>query len=282
MPSVVPRWTSPFRTTCYGDETVRQLLLQERIIGQHHVFHGGLRLVKEVASLALPRHPAPGTRVLNVGGGFGGFAFHLADTEPNVSVAVCDPNEAVASEARLRLSQHFPHLSRRVSIQCSGVDELEEPPGSWDAIVCFELNSFHMSGGGGSRRTLLMDKFKRWLSPGGKLVLVDYCWSCRVLERLQEAALADGGGGSAAMSRDDYATCLKAVFSHVWVDDRTDSHLGHIRDDLGRLKHFLPGSRREERLKADCVAQWRNLEKLLSDETLTWILACATSPSARN
>jgi 16S rRNA G1207 methylase RsmC len=54
-------------------------------------------------------------RVLNFGCGFGSFGFLAASKHPNISVHVCDSNEAVIEEAQYRLVEKYSHLLDQVS-----------------------------------------------------------------------------------------------------------------------------------------------------------------------
>lgn len=287
MPSVAPRERGPFSSSASGDgvtDNVERLLLHEKVIGVNHVHHGGARFVKELANLAIPRHPAPGTRVLNIGCGFGGFGFQVASDNPNVTVHVCDPNEAVIEETRFRLRESYPYLADRVHLESKELDDLEFPASSFDAIVCLELNSFVTE----DKNQLLSSKFKNWLTPGGKLVTVDYCWSERFQLRLRAAlenqadssSLSPDVFGPPNLDKKAYTACLKASYPMVWADDRSSVHLDLVRRDLLKLEAVSPGSKREATIKRECTAEWKNLCGLLSDNSLTWILFCATTSTA--
>ena len=123
-------------------------------------FHGGGKPSTErLARLVMPR---PGTRVLDVGGGFGGPARTLA-VEYGCQVTVIDLTESYVRAARALTSRMG--LDDRVSHQVGNALALPFPDGAFDLVWT------QNSGMNIAEKERLYSGFHRVLRPGGVLAL---------------------------------------------------------------------------------------------------------------
>lgn len=113
---------------------------------------------------------SPESRVLDVGCGTGALLAELRDAQPAIQLTGVDPVEAMLTIARERLPED-------VVLRSAWAEELPFADGSFDRVI--SCNMFHYV-----RQPLqALREMKRVLTPGGELVLTDWCddyLSCKV------------------------------------------------------------------------------------------------------
>ncbi|KAL0429554.1 UNVERIFIED_CONTAM: Phosphoethanolamine N-methyltransferase 1 [Sesamum radiatum] len=139
------------------------ILRYERVFGEGYVSTGGIDTTKEfVAKLDLQ----PGQKVLDVGCGIGGGDFYMAD-KYDVHVVGIDLSINMISFA----------LERAIGLKCAVEFEVadctkkEYPDGTFDVIYSRDT-ILHIQD-----KPALFRSFYRWLKPGGKVLISDYCRS---------------------------------------------------------------------------------------------------------
>ncbi|CAI0380584.1 unnamed protein product [Linum tenue] len=139
------------------------ILRYERVFGQGFVSTGGLETTKEfVARLDLK----PGQKVLDVGCGIGGGDFYMAETF-DVEVVGIDLSINMISFA----------LERAIGLKCAVEFEVADctkktyPDNSFDVIYSRDT-ILHIQD-----KPALFRSFFKWLKPGGKVLISDYCKS---------------------------------------------------------------------------------------------------------
>lgn len=137
------------------------ILRYERVFGQGYVSTGGLETTSEfVSKLDLQ----PGQKVLDVGCGIGGGDFYMAE-KYDVHVVGIDLSINMISFA----------LERAIGLNCAVEFEVadctkkEYPDGTFDVIYSRDT-ILHIQD-----KPALFRSFYKWLKPGGKVLISDYC-----------------------------------------------------------------------------------------------------------
>ncbi|GFQ07279.1 phosphoethanolamine n-methyltransferase [Phtheirospermum japonicum] len=197
------------------------ILRYERVFGQGYVSTGGLDTTKEfVAKLDLK----PGQKVLDVGCGIGGGDFYMAD-KYDVHVVAIDLSINMISFA----------LERAIGLKCAVEFEVadctkkEYPDGSFDVIYSRDT-ILHIHD-----KPALFRSFYKWLKPGGKVLISDYC--------------RNAGSPSAEFSEyikqrgydlhdvEAYGQMLRdAGFDEVVAEDRTDQFIKVLEKELDAVE----------------------------------------------
>ncbi|CAI0380582.1 unnamed protein product [Linum tenue] len=183
------------------------ILRYERVFGQGFVSTGGLETTKEfVARLDLK----PGQKVLDVGCGIGGGDFYMAETF-DVEVVGIDLSINMISFA----------LERAIGLKCAVEFEVADctkktyPDNSFDVIYSRDT-ILHIQD-----KPALFRSFFKWLKPGGKVLISDYCKSAGTAS--PEFAEYIKQRGYDLHDVKAYGQMLKdAGFQEVIAEDRTD------------------------------------------------------------
>ncbi|CAH2057551.1 unnamed protein product [Thlaspi arvense] len=183
------------------------ILRYERVFGQGFVSTGGIETTKEfVAKLDLK----PGQKVLDVGCGIGGGDFYMAENF-DVHVVGIDLSINMISFA----------LERAIGLSCSVEFEVADctkktyPDNTFDVIYSRDT-ILHIQD-----KPALFKMFFKWLKPGGKVLISDYCKSAKPPS--SEFAEYIKQRGYDLHSVEAYGQMLKdAGFGKVIAEDRTD------------------------------------------------------------
>ncbi|KAL4128878.1 hypothetical protein PRIC2_007858 [Phytophthora ramorum] len=134
----------------------------EKIFGQGYVSTGGQTTTTEfVEKLNLK----PGERVLDVGCGIGGGDFYMA-RQFGVSVVGIDLSTNMVHRA---LETSMQDASADVEFEICDATEKEFPDASFDVVYSRDT-ILHIED-----KQALFAKFFRWLKPGGRVLISDYC-----------------------------------------------------------------------------------------------------------
>ncbi|KAF6136865.1 hypothetical protein GIB67_043254 [Kingdonia uniflora] len=193
------------------------ILRYERVFGHGFVSTGGLETTKEfVAKLELK----PGQKVLDVGCGIGGGDFYMSDNF-NVEVVGIDLSVNMVSFA----------LERAIGRQCAVEFEVADcttktyPDHAFDVIYSRDT-ILHIHD-----KPALFKNFFKWLKPGGKVLISDYCKcsespSAEFKEYIKQR-------GYDLHDLEAYGQMLKdAGFKEVIAEDRTDQFLSVLQREL--------------------------------------------------
>ncbi|XP_028787004.1 phosphomethylethanolamine N-methyltransferase [Neltuma alba] len=220
------------------------ILQYERVYGQGFVSTGGIETTKEIVkNLELK----PGQRVLDVGCGIGGGDIYMAENF-DVEVVGIDLSINMISLAIERAIG----LKCSVEFECADCTKKIYPEGTFDVIYARDT-MLHIQD-----KPTLFRSFYKWLKPGGKLLITDYCVSA--------------GGPSA-----EYAECIKkggyylhglkayrqmiqnAGFDDVIAEDQTYLFMKILRQELYALENnkdsFVCDFSEEE--YNEIIAKWR-------------------------
>jgi phosphoethanolamine N-methyltransferase len=199
------------------------ILRYEKIFGEHYISTGGHATTEDLCA-RLGSALRPGVRVLDVGSGIGGAAFHLARAY-GAKVTGIDLAEEMVAIAVERVAQLG--LSDSVTFLLGDVLETDFP-GPFD--VAWSRDAFmHIPD-----KSRLFSRLYSLMAPGGRLVITDYARGKEPgspeFERYIEKT------GYNVIEPERYGELLEAAgFVDVVVDDATAKFVGILREEEDRL-----------------------------------------------
>ncbi|KAJ7970272.1 Phosphoethanolamine N-methyltransferase [Quillaja saponaria] len=197
------------------------ILRYERVFGQGFVSTGGIETTKEfVSKLELK----PGQKVLDVGCGIGGGDFYMAENF-DVEVVGIDLSINMISFA----------LEQAIGLKCSVEFEVADctkktyPDNTFDVIYSRDT-ILHIQD-----KPALFRSFYKWLKPGGKVLISDYCK--RAGTPSPEFAAYIKQRGYDLHDTKEYGQMLKdAGFDVIIAEDRTDQFLKVLQLELNAVE----------------------------------------------
>jgi len=139
------------------------ILRYEKIFGRGFVSTGGPETTKEFVRLL---NLKPGQKVLDVGCGIGGSAFHM-NKNFGVDVLAVDLSTNMIKIGRKRATEE--KCSDSVKFDIVDITTKEFEPESFDVIYSRDT-ILHIAD-----KDTLFTNFLKWLKPGGQLMISDYC-----------------------------------------------------------------------------------------------------------
>ncbi|KNA17895.1 hypothetical protein SOVF_075880 [Spinacia oleracea] len=186
------------------------ILRYERVFGPGYVSTGGIETTKEfVAKLDLK----PGQKVLDVGCGIGGGNFYMAENF-GVEVVGIDLSINMISIALERAVG----LNYAVEFEVADCTTITYPENSFDVVYSRDT-ILHIQD-----KPALFRSFYKWLKPGGKVLITDYCRSAGTPSPEFAAYIKQRGYDLHDVQA--YGQMLRdAGFDNVIAEDRTDQFL---------------------------------------------------------
>uniref|UniRef100_A0A803P7K5 phosphoethanolamine N-methyltransferase n=1 Tax=Cannabis sativa TaxID=3483 RepID=A0A803P7K5_CANSA len=221
------------------------ILRYERVFGPGYVSTGGFETTKEfVKKLELK----PGQRVLDVGCGIGGGDFYMAENF-DVEVVGIDLSVNMISLA----------LERATGLKCSVEFEVADctkktyPHNSFDVIYSRDT-ILHIQD-----KPALFKSFFKWLKPGGKVLISDYCKSTGTPSIEFSNYIKQRGYDLHDVEA--YGQMLKdAGFEDVIAEDRTDLFIAVLQRELDVVEkekeEFISDFSKED--YNDIVGGWKS------------------------
>ncbi|XP_060968935.1 phosphoethanolamine N-methyltransferase 2 isoform X2 [Cannabis sativa] len=221
------------------------ILRYERVFGPGYVSTGGFETTKEfVKKLELK----PGQRVLDVGCGIGGGDFYMAENF-DVEVVGIDLSVNMISLA----------LERATGLKCSVEFEVADctkktyPHNSFDVIYSRDT-ILHIQD-----KSTLFKSFFKWLKPGGKVLISDYCKSTRTPSIEFSNYIKQRGYDLHDVEA--YGQMLKnAGFEDVIAEDRTNLFIAVLQRELDVVEkekeEFISDFSKED--YNDIVGGWKS------------------------
>ncbi|GAB6027179.1 hypothetical protein CHUAL_013932 [Chamberlinius hualienensis] len=205
--------------------TQKGILKYEKIFGQSFVSTGGKQTTEEFcADLQLQ----PGQTVLDVGCGIGGSAFFMAK-KYGVSVHGVDLSSNMITIALERQAKSLID-HKIVSFEISDITQQNCEENSYDVIYSRDT-ILHIKD-----KKLLFQQFHKWLKPGGRLLITDYC--CGAQEHSQEFKEYVKQRGYYLLTVKDYGNLLKECgFQTVISEDRTKQFIDILQLEVTRFKN---------------------------------------------
>uniref|UniRef100_UPI00358DDC03 uncharacterized protein isoform X2 n=1 Tax=Myxine glutinosa TaxID=7769 RepID=UPI00358DDC03 len=138
------------------------ILRYERVFGRGFVSTGGLESTKEILA---PLNLQPEERVLDVGCGIGGGDFYMAKTF-GVDVLGIDLS---SNMVEIALERSVEENTSKVQFEVCDATKREFPEGMFDVIYSRDT-ILHISD-----KLAIFKNFHKWLKPGGRVLITDYC-----------------------------------------------------------------------------------------------------------
>ncbi|CAB4281395.1 unnamed protein product [Prunus armeniaca] len=197
------------------------ILRYERVFGQGFVSTGGIETTKEfVAMLDLK----PSQKVLDVGCGIGGGDFYMASNY-DVEVVGIDLSVNMISFAL----EHAIGLKCAVEFEVADCTQKTYPDDTFDVIYSRDT-ILHIQD-----KPALFRSFYKWLKPGGKVLISDYCRSAGTPSA--EFAEYIKQRGYDLHDVQAYGQMLKdAGFDEVIAEDRTDQFKEVLQRELDAVE----------------------------------------------
>ncbi|KAL6609559.1 hypothetical protein ACP70R_039528 [Stipagrostis hirtigluma subsp. patula] len=239
------------------------ILRYERIFGEGYVSTGGIETTKEFVGML---NLKPGQQVLDVGCGIGGGDFYMAENY-DVHVLGIDLSINMVSFAIERA------IGRKCSVEFEVADctTKDYPENSFDVIYSRDT-ILHIQD-----KPALFRSFFKWLKPGGKVLISDYCKSPG--KPSEEFAAYIKQRGYDLHDVKAYGQMLEnAGFHDVIAEDRTDQFLSVLRRELAEVEKnkdaFVADFSQED--YDDIVNGWNAKLKRSSAGEQRWGLFIAT------
>ncbi|XP_041376534.1 phosphoethanolamine N-methyltransferase-like isoform X2 [Gigantopelta aegis] len=210
------------------------ILRYEQIFGKTFISTGGLETTKKfVKQLKLKK----GDVVLDVGCGIGGSAFYMAK-EHGAKVVGVDLSSNMINVGIQRAKELGVSFDQ-VSFEIADATKRQYPPGSFDVIYSRDT-ILHIPD-----KLSLFKNFYKWLKPGGKVLISDYCCSDGEHSDIFKQYVKQRG--YKLLSPPEYGKVLEAAgFSNVRAEDKTDLFVSVLKGELSRT----------EMMEKDFVAQF--------------------------
>ncbi|XP_023003747.1 phosphomethylethanolamine N-methyltransferase-like isoform X3 [Cucurbita maxima] len=197
------------------------ILRYERVFGPGFVSTGGIETTKEfVGKLDLK----PGQRVLDVGCGIGGGDFYMAENF-DVEVVGIDLSINMISLA----------LERAIGLKCAVEFEVADctkkvyPDNAFDVIYSRDT-ILHIQD-----KPALFRSFYKWVKPGGKILITDYCKSSGAPSPAFAEYIKQRGYDLHDVK--SYGQMLEeAGFKDVVAEDRTDQFMSVLQRELDAVE----------------------------------------------
>lgn len=236
------------------------ILRYEKIFGRTFVSTGGLETTEEfVAMLDLK----PGQQVLDVGGGIGGSAFYMAKAfgVKVVSVDLSSNMTEIAHERAHELGIG-PDI---VSFEMADATKRDYKPQSFDVIYSRDT-ILHIED-----KLSLFKQFFKWLKPGGKLLISDYC--CSEGPHTDKFTEYVKLRGYHLYSPPAYGKLLEqAGFTNVRAEDRSDQFIQvlhrELRDAEAIKEEFIQEFSESDYL--DIVNGWKDKVVRVGESDQRW------------
>ncbi|KAI8790401.1 phosphoethanolamine N-methyltransferase [Biomphalaria glabrata] len=250
--------------------STRSILLYEKIFGRTFVSTGGLETTEEFVDML---NLCPGQSVLDVGGGIGGSAFYMAKNF-GVKVTVIDLSSNMIKMA-LDRAQEVGCGPDEVVFEVGDATKREYPAESFDVIYSRDV-ILHIAD-----KLSLFKKLYKFLKPGGKLLISDYCCSPGIHSEEFKAYVKQRG--YYLLPPLTYGKLLdKAGFVNVVSEDRTEQFEDILRKEIKRTERNKEEYFKEfdEDCYKDLLDGWKDKQSRVQRGEQRWGLFYAEKPTA--
>lgn len=206
------------------------ILRYERIFGPTFISTGGAETTNEFCKkLDLQ----PGQKILDVGCGIGGSAFHMAKLY-GAEVRGVDLSTNMITIALENQAKLEDDVKTKICLEITDITKATYPEESFDVIYSRDT-LLHIGD-----KEILFANFLKWLKPGGKLLISDYCRGDQ--EHSERFLRYVAQRGYHLLTVPDYGAILSKVgFKDVEAKDVTD----YFVDILHREMKFFEGQKEE-------------------------------------
>jgi len=242
------------------------ILRYEKIFGRHFVSTGGLETTELFVKMLDLK---PGMLVLDMGSGIGGSAFYMADKH-DVNVLGIDLSSNMVN---IGLERANDLQEKRVQFEITDATKRNFPEASFDVIYSRDA-IMHID----DKRSLY-SSFLKWLKPGGKLLVSDYC--CGEGELSEDYLEYRKQRGYFTMPVKDYGKILEDVgFCNVKAEDKKELFIEVLNRELEKAEHMKEEYVKEFSMKdySDIVDGWKIKLVRVAEGHKVWGLFRAQKP----
>ena len=213
--------------------TTQAIKIYERMYGDGYVSCGG----KETTTgLVQSLNLKPGERILDVGCGTGGgwqenayeHQVHVVGVDLSVNMV------NLALERRVNIAKHQDVSKRQlcdVAFEVADIMTREFEDNSFDVIYSRD-SILHIED-----KTALFERLFRWLKPGGRLLITDYCRADKDTEVSEEFAEYISRRNYSLLDPDDYGAIISSAgFADVVPEDNTDQMVSCMNRELATIR----------------------------------------------
>jgi len=222
------------------------ILRYEKIFGRHFVSTGGLETTKLFVDMLDLK---PGQIVLDMGSGIGGSAFYMAE---NYDVRVLGVDLS-SNMINIGLERAHELGEKRVQFEITDATKRDFPRASFDVIYSRDA-IMHIED-----KKSLYASFLKWLKPGGKLLVSDYCCGEGKLSEEYISYRKQRGYFTIPVSK--YGKILEDVgFCNVQAEDKNELFTEVLNRELQKVENMKEDYIKEFSLKDynDIVDGWRD------------------------
>ena len=265
--------------------TTEAIKIYERMYGQGkaegYVSVGGPETTTElVGSLALQ----PGERVLDVGCGIGGGwqqnAYNYQVRVVGIDLSVNMIN--LALDLRVRVAKNQDMEKRKlcdVAFEVADILTRDFEDASFDVIYSRDA-LLHIDP---ENKAALFARLFRWLKPGGRLLITDYCCAPEEVELSASFSAYINRRSYSLLDPTKYAATLSAAgFSDVVAEDRTEQMVTSLQKELDTIRDPSASEAFERDFGAgdlkQLIASWEDKLKWAGRGEFKWGLLRATKP----
>ncbi|KAK4029973.1 phosphoethanolamine N-methyltransferase [Daphnia magna] len=244
----------------------KSILRYEKIFGPTYISTGGQETTIEFCKKL---NLKPGQKVLDVGCGIGGSAFHMA-REYGAEVRGVDLSTNMITLALENQAKQEEEVKKKVCFEITDITKAIFPDESFDVIYSRDT-LLHI----GDKETLFANFFK-WLRPGGKVLISDYCRGDQ--EHSEHFLRYVAQRGYHLLTVVDYGSIFTKVgFNEVEAKDVTDYFVEILQKETKSfaeqkedfIKEFSPEDYN------DILSGWQDKVKRCSEGDQAWGLFIA-------
>lgn len=246
------------------------ILRYERIFGPTYISTGGQETTTEFCEKL---NLQPGEKVLDVGCGIGGSAFHMA-RKYGVEVRGVDLSTNMITIALENQAKQEDEVKTKVCLEITDITKATYPEESFDVIYSRDT-LLHIGG-----KESLFANFLKWLKPGGRLLISDYCRGDK-LEHSDRFLRYVAQRGYHLLTVPDYGDVLSKVgFVNVQATDVTPYFVEILQKEMqffsGQKEEFIKDFSVED--YNDIANGWQDKVERCSDGDQAWGLFIAHKP----
>uniref|UniRef100_A0A8C4WWB4 phosphoethanolamine N-methyltransferase n=2 Tax=Eptatretus burgeri TaxID=7764 RepID=A0A8C4WWB4_EPTBU len=246
------------------------ILRYERVFGRGFISSGGIESTKEILSQL---NLQPGERVLDVGCGIGGGDFYMAKTF-GVDVLGIDLS---SNMVEIALERSREENTPRVQFEVCDATKREFREGMFDVIYSRDT-ILHISD-----KLALLQKFHKWLKPGGRILITDYCCGDRPWSDGFSTYVKERGYALCTVSA--YGKTLQdAGFSEVQATDLTSKFVKCLHKELACVETIREGFVKDFSQAGydEIVNVWRQKAERCAAGEQKWGMLLGTKPTLNN
>jgi len=240
----------------------------QRIFGDDFVSTGGRSTTEKLfALLELNENE----KLLDVGCGTG-CASHLIAETYKAQVYGVDLSSNMIDEAKQTASQMDPKTAQRLTFNIADVTRFDYHENTFDAIFTKDA-MLHIPD-----KLALFTRFHKWLKPGGRLVITDYCVGSIPKVSDKFTTYLENRGYHLGRVQDYETVLRKAGFTNAVAHDQKDHFRQILKTELDKFQAQKDSFIKDfsESDYNDLVRGWTDKLEFTGNNEMTWAIMTAT------